>query len=116
MSTTKSRRIFLYVPDGVGVRNYLYADLISTINASATIGMYHSLPAFVTDEVEKVHGKVVELHQIPAFTEQRNERLLRDIATFARLMRNSAVRNNNRIWKSLLLLKKRRAYGKYTIH
>ena len=112
MSTTKSRRIFLYVPDGVGVRNYLYADLISTINASATIGMYHSLPAFVTDEVEKVHGKVVELHQIPAFTEQRNERLLRDIATFARLMRNSAVRNNDRIWKSLLLLKKKKGFWK----
>jgi hypothetical protein len=112
MNTTHSRRIFLYVPDGVGVRNYLYADLISILNSSATVGMYHSLPSLVINEVEKVHGKVVELHQIPPFVEQRNERVLRDVATFARLMRNSAVRKNERIWKSLLLLKNRKGFWK----
>lgn len=112
MNTTKSHRIFLYVPDGVGVRNYLYADLISILNASAVVGMFHSLPPIVIDEVEKVHGRVVEMHEIPAFTEQRNERILRDVATFARLMRNSAIRNNDRIWKSLLLLKNRKGLWK----
>lgn len=107
MSVNKSHRVFLFVPDGVGVRNYLYADLISHLKATSTAGIFHSLPSFVIDEVQKVHGNSIEIHKLPPFTERKKERVLRDLATFARLMRNSAVKKNERIWKSLLLLKNR---------
>jgi hypothetical protein len=105
MNTQQRPRIFLFVPDGIGVRNYLFSDLIQHLQP-AHVGMFHKLPALAVSEIESLHRFPLEVHNIPAFGESKKERLLRDLATFARLIRNSRIRSNYRIWKSLFQLKK----------
>ncbi|MCC6759754.1 MAG: hypothetical protein IT252_00980 [Chitinophagaceae bacterium] len=102
--TLNYKNVFLFVPDGIGVRNYLYSDLIKYLQP-AQIGMLHNLPAFVLETVEQLHGVNLHEHRLPKFSESKWQRILREIAAFSRLMRNSRVRKNHRIWKSLLLVK-----------
>jgi hypothetical protein len=107
MRESNKPRVFLYVPDGIGVRNYLYSDLIGHLQG-ADVGIYHQLPDWVLAELAGRHKQPLELHSLPAFGESKWQILLRDVATFARLRRNSRIKKNPRIWRSLLLLKQRR--------
>jgi hypothetical protein len=70
--------------------------------------MYHQLPDWILAERAERHKQPLELHSLPAFGESKWQILLRDVATFARLRRNSRIKKNPRIWRSLLLLKQRR--------
>lgn len=97
-------KIFLFIPDGIGVRNYLYSNLIKHLSP-AEIGMFHNLPEFVLETTSKLHNTSIFQYQLPVFNETKFQRVLRDAATFSRLIRNSRVRENPRIWESLLRVK-----------
>lgn len=104
-------KIFLFVPDGIGVRNYLYSDLVKCL-MPAEVGMLHNLPNFVLETTSHLHNTPITQYRLPDFRESKHQRILRDLATFSRLIRNSRVRKNHRIWKSLLLVKNPRGVEK----
>ncbi|MEP1260306.1 hypothetical protein [Algoriphagus sp.] len=91
----ENKKILLVIPDGVGIRNYLYSDLISKLKAAGfELTLLHNLDSSL---IELVKGKFnVEFDQIPfqSFPESKAQYLLREATSFARL-RLSAARVSN---------------------
>ena len=54
-------KILILVPDGVGIRNYLYSDLIPELRKNrAKICLYHKVSKAAIQEIEKVHQTSIE--------------------------------------------------------
>lgn len=105
-------RIFFFVPDGTGVKNYLFSDIIKQLKGH-TVGLYHHLPETVTTEIGQLHQEDLELHQIPAFYTNKIQRFMGDLATLARLHRNSRIKKNPRIWRSQIIVKNPKGFYKF---
>ncbi len=98
-------RIFFLVPDGIGVRNYLYSNIITHLNEHE-IGMLHNLPQEIIDEVENLHNKKFIWQKIHTnVVETKKMKFVRELAYFARLHRNSQLKNNQAIWLNWIKLK-----------
>ena len=90
----KSKILFI-VPDGVGIRNYLYSDLISELNTSE-ITILSTLPkeAFYQINADFDYQKLT--FEKEGFV----TRLFRETATYARLCFNARTVNNPSILKN----------------
>jgi hypothetical protein len=91
-------KILFLVPDGVGVRNYLYSNILKVIsdqNIEATIGTV--LPKEFIHDLEKTHGFSIQTFPIRIFAENLTTRLFREAATFGRLKNNAKISENKTI-------------------
>ncbi|WP_435577747.1 hypothetical protein [Gilvibacter sp.] len=83
---SKPEDIVLFVPDGVGIRNYLYADVFK--NRQANLHLYHN---FDPDTLGRLKS---ELHfasdqEIPAYSESIKEKYYRELIHYCRLKLNT---------------------------
>lgn len=88
-------RICFLIPDGVGIRNYLYSDVIPLLTKKGhQIILWHSLdPEMITITEERLQVKFEQKE----FIHKPNSpliQLFREAARFARLKRNSILKNN----------------------
>ena len=97
-------KIFFLVPDGIGVRNYLYSDIIAHLKEHE-LGLLHELPQIIVDEVEQLHQKKLVTEHLPKYAENRKVQLLRDTAYFTRLRRKAKLRKNRSLWLNLIRMK-----------
>ena len=82
-------KICFLVPDGVGLRNYLYSSLIDKFPEDAEILLLTVLPREVLDEVEKIHNRKFSYVAMTAYNEAFKGKLLKEAITYARLRYNT---------------------------
>ncbi|WKD86508.1 Processive diacylglycerol beta-glucosyltransferase [Polaribacter huanghezhanensis] len=91
-------KIVILVPDGVGIRNYLYSDLITELRKNgAEICLYHKVSDVAIKEIEKVHKIKIEHKEIADLKEGFYLKLLRESAAYARLIYFKNVLKNKTI-------------------
>lgn len=94
-------RIALLVPDGIGVRNYLFSNLLQEIKHQDVI-VVHNLPEVVLQTVREVHPFPFQDKALPSIRENRLCDMLRRLVMFARLHRNAKLANNPSIARNYL--------------
>jgi hypothetical protein len=93
-------RILIIIPDGVGVRNYLFSNFISSfVKENNEVYIYHKLSNSAIKEIKKYKPEINNFKEIPGFIEKPKARILRESLAFARLLRNKKELNNNTILK-----------------
>ncbi|GGG99525.1 hypothetical protein GCM10011416_17310 [Polaribacter pacificus] len=80
-------KILFLVPDGVGIRNYLYSDLIPELRScNAEICLYHKVSKSAIKEIEIVHKIKIENKEISDLNETFYLKFLRESTAYARLI------------------------------
>lgn len=93
-------KIIIIVPDGVGVRNYLYSNFIDILISSGhKILFYHKLSKSALDEIKLHKPELDNFVEIPNFIEYPLTRLLRESLVYARLLVNKRKLKNDSILK-----------------
>lgn len=88
-------RICFLIPDGVGIRNYLYSDVISHLkSAGHEVILWHSLDPGMIELTEKRFGEKFEQHRFEHQPDNTLVQLYRESARFARLVLNAKQKNN----------------------
>lgn len=90
----KDKHILFLVPDGVGIKNYLYSEIIAHIKNKAEITIWSPLPIEAFDDVKKLHQIKFGYKQIKLQPESALTRLYREATTYARLKRNAKLKDN----------------------
>ncbi|WP_299060619.1 hypothetical protein [uncultured Polaribacter sp.] len=91
-------KIILLVPDGVGVRNYLFSSFTSNlIKNNNDVLIYHKLTASCINEIKAYKPEIDNFEEIPNFIENIKMRVLRESLAYARLLRNKKILKNNTI-------------------
>ncbi|WP_299110578.1 hypothetical protein [uncultured Winogradskyella sp.] len=90
----KQKHILFLVPDGVGIKNYLYSDLIKHIKEDAIVTIWSTLPLEAFDDVKGIHDIDFNYKQIQLSPENSLTRLYREATTYARLIHNSKLKEN----------------------
>lgn len=92
------KRILFIVPDGVGIKNYLYSKIITFLKEdNVQIVVWSPLPKKVFTEVEDLHNISIEYNYLKLLPEPLLTRLFREAATYARLHYNAQLKNNSSI-------------------
>lgn len=94
---TPKNKILLLFPDGVGIRNYLYSDVVQHLKEHADLIICSPLPEAAFEEVKTLHNLQFEFKQIKLESESIFTRVFRESATFGRLILNSTKTNNDTI-------------------
>jgi hypothetical protein len=82
-------RLLFLVPDGVGIKNYLYSDIVFYLKEKAAISIWSPLPFQAFEVVEQWHHIKMEYTHLILEVEPILSRFLRESAIFARLIYNS---------------------------
>lgn len=91
-------RILLVVPDGVGVRNYIYSSFIDKLEARGDeVIIYHQISNGAVDEIKSVQQNISVIRRIPNYTESYTARLLRESTTYGRILINKKRFDNETI-------------------
>ncbi|MBT8262675.1 MAG: hypothetical protein KJO05_07625 [Bacteroidia bacterium] len=88
------KNIVFLVPDGVGVRNYLFSNIISSLKPHANIHLWTTLTRPSLKEVEKLHDVQLYYRSISLSPEPVKARLWRESSTYARLLVNRKQLDN----------------------
>lgn len=92
---SKDKHILFLVPDGVGIKNYLYSNIITHLKGGdAKITIWSPLPIEAFNDVKKLHQLDFGYKQIELKPESSLTRLYREATTYARLRRNAKLKNN----------------------
>ncbi|MBF8150990.1 hypothetical protein ITJ86_13850 [Winogradskyella sp. F6397] len=95
---TKTRKVLFVVPDGVGIKNYLYSKILTYLKADdIQIVIWSPLPKVVFEAVERLHHITIEYKYIELEVESPLTRLYREATTYARLKHNAKLKNNTSI-------------------
>jgi len=93
-------KILIIVPDGVGVRNYLYSSFVDELNEGKNeVIVYHKISTSAIEEIQKQKPFLTNFEEIPHFVENFKARLLRESLAFARILRNEKFLKNKTILK-----------------
>jgi len=90
------RKIFILIPDGVGIKNYLYSRAFK--NSDASLILFHNFDDHTLNQIEKevsINVKIV----IPVYSESMREKFLRELIHLSRLRLNSKKVNNPSVLK-----------------
>lgn len=79
------KNILFIVPDGVGIRNYLYANLVKYLMKDANLHFWTTLPNEAITEVEKLHQTSIPHTRFSFVKESFLTRIYREAATFSRI-------------------------------
>lgn len=90
------RKIFILIPDGVGIKNYLYSRAFK--NSEASLTLFHNFDYDTLAQIEKevsIDNKLT----IPPYNESVWEKFLRELINFSRLKHNAKKVGNPTILK-----------------
>lgn len=90
------KNIALLVPDGVGIKNYLYTNLFA--NFPADLNLYHNFDRDTLNEINKSVPLSSEVTLAP-YRESIREKLLRELIHLSRLKNNAKKTQNPTILK-----------------
>ncbi len=91
------------VPDGTGIRNYLFSEIIpNLIKQNIELVVYHALSDEAIIEVEKLHNIQLTKKTISKYKETVLQKLLRESICYGRLIYNAKLDKNPTVlsnWK-----------------
>lgn len=89
-----TKKILLFVPDGTGIKNYLYSDVFK--NTTSSISLFHNFDNDTLSHIKKQlpFDSAIE---IPAYKETVREKFLRELIHYSRLKYNAKKVENNTI-------------------
>lgn len=90
-------KVLFIIPDGVGIRNYLYSDVITHLKEKADIAFWSPLAKEAFDEILSLHQIRAQIEKIDLPVETAYTRLFREAATYARLIYNADKVKNETI-------------------
>jgi hypothetical protein len=100
-------KILFVVPDGVGIKNYLYSNILRILDEKgARIGLLHHLHPGAILEIKKFHNINVDDFRIKPVKEPLQIRFLREGISFARLLHYAKIKENDTILTNWLPGKK----------
>lgn len=80
-------KIILIVPDGVGVRNYLFSNFTNLLlEKKHEIIILHKISDSAINEIKTIKPKLTSFIEIPSFIENPKQRILRESLVYARLL------------------------------
>lgn len=80
------KRVALFLPDGVGIRNYLFSQLITKlVEEQSEVVLIASLSEKAIREAESVHGMKFEVVRLPDYKEGIREKFYRELENISRL-------------------------------
>lgn len=89
------KRIAILLPDGVGIRNYLYAQILDKIKEkTCEVVLIHNLSNEAILEVEKLHDLKFKQFKFPSYKESFKEKFLRELICLTRLNYNISITKN----------------------
>ena len=91
------KNILFLIPDGMGIRNYLYSNLLSVLKDKSDFIFWSTLPLEAFNEVKNLHQIDFEFKQIKLPIENIKTRLFRESVIFARLIHNTELVQNSTI-------------------
>ncbi len=81
-----NKRVAIFLPDGVGIRNYLFSDLIKKLKEqNAEVIIYHKIGDTALSETKRIHGVEIESHTLPDYKESPLEKFYRELDCLTRL-------------------------------
>jgi len=90
----KKRKIIFVVPDGTGIRNYLFSQIIPNLIHQSELLIYHALSEEAIEEVEQHHDIKLSKKVIPRYKETITQKFFREAICYGRLIYNSKLENN----------------------
>jgi hypothetical protein len=87
-------KVLFLVPDGVGVRNYLYSDILANLKDSTTICVWSTLPKVAFEALEQLHGIAIDYQFLAIQKQGVRSKITTESATYARLLRNAQLVKN----------------------
>jgi len=97
------KKIGFIIPDGTGIKNYVYSDLIQILTKkSYEILFFHSISDKAIEEIKKLHKIDFESYKLPQFRETPYQKFLRETCCYARLIHNQKLVANDTLltnWK-----------------
>lgn len=102
-----SKNVCFAVPDGVGIRNYLFTKLFKQVSDSGNVFLLHKLTPQAIEEVKSLHGVSVSSEEYPEYKETTKEKFLREVAVYARLWTNKRLKRNETILTNWIRKEKR---------
>ncbi|OZV67585.1 hypothetical protein [Winogradskyella aurantia] len=94
MSRTK---VLFVVPDGVGIKNYLYSSVLAHLKKNSDISIWSPLPHEAFNGIKDIHNVTFNYSQIELLPETPLTRLFRESASYARMLHNSRLKRNETI-------------------
>lgn len=88
------RKVLFLIPDGVGIRNYLYSNVITHLKSNSEIAFWSTLPQEAFQETLNLHQIKVDYKLIKLHAESLATRLWKESSVYARLKYNSKKVNN----------------------
>ncbi|MBO3116683.1 hypothetical protein J4050_07995 [Winogradskyella sp. DF17] len=88
------KHVLIVVPDGVGIKNYLYSKIPTLLKESAHVTIWSTLPIEAFDEIRHIHKLQFNFKQITLKAEHWLVRLHRESSTYARLKFYSRIKKN----------------------
>lgn len=99
----KQRKVILVVPDGTGIRNYLFSQIVPNLcKQNVDLLIYHALSEEAISEVERLHDITLKKRSLSAYKETFWQKFYREVICFARLHYNTKLENNPTVlvnWK-----------------
>ena len=93
-------KILIIVPDGVGLRNFLYSNFTDYLNEGKhEVVLYHKISTSAIEEIQKQKPFLTNFVEIPHFIENFKARVLRESLAYARILRNEKLLQNKTILK-----------------
>jgi hypothetical protein len=93
---TSKKSIFVLIPDGVGIKNYLYSNTFKESDASLTL--FHNFDDDTLSQIEK-EVEIDKKIEIPVYKESIREKFLRELIHLSRLQYNAKKVENPSIMK-----------------
>ncbi len=92
------KRVAVFLPDGVGIRNYLFSDLIEILkNKNGEVLIYHKIGQTALNEIRQLHNFNFEAFELPPYKESASEKFFRELDCLARLKFFEKKLNNDTI-------------------
>ena len=89
------KKICFVIPDGTGIRNYLYSELVKHLHQKkCEIILLHSVSNKAINEINKVHKTKFTSFKIPYYRETIFQKFLRESICYARLINNTKITGN----------------------
>lgn len=110
------KKICFVVPDGVGIKNYLYSSIISKLSKKKNeIVILHNISSNAIKNIENLHGFNVSFKKIPGYEESVKQKFLRELISLLRIYNNIKLTKNESLKDNWNPKKKGINYLFYTI-
>ena len=97
------KKICIVLPDGVGIKNYIYSSFFQKLKKKEYhIILIHSISKNAIKEIIKLDGNSIKFEKIPEYKETVKQKFLRELVCLLRLKNNIKLTKNdslNENWK-----------------